>query len=321
MSIKFGIQIENQFGFNFPNLKEIALNLEKRGYESFFTCDHFFLDKKSESKDTIEAYTMLSALATVTSKIKLGTLVTSMSYRKPSMLAKILGSLDHISNGRVIIGLGAGWKEIEYNAYGYRFPPLKERMDRLEEGIQIIIKMLTEDKPTYKGKYYQIENALNAPKPKQKPYPPILIGGTGRKRTLKMTAKYAQMWNIGMWEMTQMDEILSVLKDHCKNEGRDYNSIEKTFYGFANILETEEEIEKDVQKQAKNQNKTKEEIRNSYVYGGGFPGAFIGSSEDIIKRYNYLVEKDFTHFQVRFPLGQELAMSSKFSEQIMPNVK
>ena len=111
--IKFGIQIENQFGFDFTSLKKIAINLEDKGYDSFWSCDHFFIDDKSPKTNAIEAYTMLSAISQVTKKLKLGTLVTSMSYREPSVLAKILASLDHVSEGRTIIGLGAGWKEVE----------------------------------------------------------------------------------------------------------------------------------------------------------------------------------------------------------------
>lgn len=311
--IQFGIQIENQFGFDFPALKKIALNLEKHDYDSFWTCDHFFLNDKSPKTNAIEPYAMLSAISQVTKKLTLGTLVTSMSYREPSVLAKILASLDHIAEGRTIIGLGAGWKEVEYNAYGIRYPPLKERMDRLEEGIHIIKKMLTEDSPSYSGKYYKIKNAFNSPKP-FKDMPPILIGGAGKKRTLKFVAQYADMCNFGFWFLDQAKELLDVLKDHCKNVGRDYNEITKTFYGQAFVTNDEEVLQTYKNSLSENQKKNLDEFDKKH------PGSFVGHPEELLERYRYLVDLGYTHFQLVFPFTREVEISTNFAEMVMKKI-
>ena len=314
--IKFGIQIENQFGFDFPSLKKIAINLEAKSYDSFWTCDHFFLDQNSPKQNSIEPYTMLGAISQVTKKLKLGTLVTSMSYREPSMLAKILSSLDHISEGRTIIGLGAGWKEIEYKAYGYRFPSVKERFDRLEEGIHIIKKMLTEDSPSYKGKYYSIENAFNSPKPFDG-MPPLLIGGAGEKKTLKLVAKYGDMSNFGFWFLDKAKDLLDVLKVHCSTVGRDYKEITKSFYGQAFVTQDEEELEIYKTEIAGRRKITKEQLEEQWKK---HPGSFSGYPEEVIERYSYLISLGYTYFQLVFPYGQEVEMSSRFADLVMKKI-
>ena len=124
---KFAIQIENQFGYSWDQIKEIVEKAEKQGYHSFYICDHFFLDRSSESRDALEAWSVLTAVAVLTRKIKLGTLVTGNNYRNPALLAKIAATLDNISGGRMELGIGTGWKEVEYRAYGYKFPPLRKR--------------------------------------------------------------------------------------------------------------------------------------------------------------------------------------------------
>ena len=184
MKLHFGIQIEPQFGFDYITIEKIALNAEKIGFDSIWSSDHLFLHDKAEEINCMEAWTLLSALASKTNKLRLGTLVTCNSYRYPSILAKIASTVDSISNGRLEFGIGAGWKEIEYKAYGIPFPSVKERFDRLEEALQIIKLLWTEPKVTFTGRYYSIKDAFSAPKPVQNPHPPIFIGGTGEIRTL-----------------------------------------------------------------------------------------------------------------------------------------
>ncbi|OLS28236.1 MAG: Pyrimidine monooxygenase RutA [Candidatus Heimdallarchaeota archaeon LC_2] len=164
-SIKFGIQIEPQFGFKYNNIKEIALQGEKLEFTSIWSSDHFFYGPNPEVTDCLEAWTLLSALAVDTSTIRLGTLVTGNNYRYPPLLAKMTATVDQISGGRLDFGLGAGWKQNEYEAYGIPFPSVKDRMDQLEEAIQIIKKLWTEPKVTFQGKHYQLKDAYSSPKP------------------------------------------------------------------------------------------------------------------------------------------------------------
>src|SRR5215471_13904713 len=175
----------------------------------------------------LESWKTISVLAGVTSKIKLGTMMTGIIYRYPSILAKIGATLDVLSKGRLFMGIGAAWNE-ESLAYGILFPSIKERFVRLEEAIQIIRKMWTDEPSTsFNGKCYQIKNAYCNPKPIQKPSPPIMIGGTGERQTLRIVAKYGDACNL-FGSVETVKRKLSILKEHCKSIGRDYDSILKT---------------------------------------------------------------------------------------------
>ena len=240
--MKFGLQHPN-FSFDYDgqsnnadtsriadSLKNLITKAENSGFDSFWVMDHFhqiqFVGRPEEAM--LEGWTVISMLAAITTKIKLGTLVTGVIYRYPSVLAKLAATLDVLSKGRLLMGIGAGWNEQESLAYGISFPSNQERMLRLEEAIQVIRKMWTEEPyASFNGKYYQIHNAYCNPKPIQKPSPPILVGGSGERKTLKIVAKYADACNLfGSPETVRKK--LDILKEHCKSVGRDYSSILKT---------------------------------------------------------------------------------------------
>ena len=205
--MQFGLQHPN-FSFDYENqdtsqvadsLKILVTKAENAGFDSFWVMDHFhqipIVGKLEEPM--LESWTTISFLAAVTSKIKLGTLMTGIIYRHPSILAKIGATLDVISKGRLFMGIGAAWNEEESLAYGIPFPPAKERFLRLEEAIQIIHKMWTEEpSASFSGKFYQIKKAYCNPKPIQKPSPPIMVGGSGERQTLRIVAKYADACNL-----------------------------------------------------------------------------------------------------------------------------
>jgi F420-dependent oxidoreductase-like protein len=215
-------------GFDYRSVENIAVTSEKSGYDSIWVSDHFFQYKKYAYRNCMEAWTVLAALASKTEKIRLGTLVTCNSYRYPALLAKIAATVDVISEGRLFFGIGAEWKKGEYIAYGIPFPSVKERMDRLEEAVKIIRLLWTVPMTTLEGKYYTIKNAVSAPNPMQPPMPPILIGGGGEKRTLKMVAEYADYCNLTLGP--KLRHKLDVLRTHCKNVGRNYEDVEKSLF-------------------------------------------------------------------------------------------
>ena len=243
--MQFGLQHPN-FNFDYDgrdasqiidSLKKLATKAENLSFDSFWVMDHFHQISMVGKQDEpmLEGWTTLSVLAGITSKIKLGTLVTGAIYRHPSVLAKMAATLDVLSKGRLFMGIGAAWNQEESLAYGIPFPPNKERLLRLEEAIQIIRKMWTEEPAAnFNGKYYQIRNAYCNPKPLQKPSPPIMIGGTGERQTLKIVAKYADACNL-FGSLETVKRKLSVLREHCKSVGRDYDSILKTKLGFVII--------------------------------------------------------------------------------------
>jgi len=193
----------------------------------------------------LEGWTTIANVAGFTSKIRLGTLVTGIVYRHPSVLAKIGATLDVLSKGRLFMGIGAAWNVDEATAYGISFPPTKERMERLEEAIQIIHRMWTEEKASFDGKHYRIRNSYCNPKPVQKPHPPIMVGGGGKQETLRIAAKYADACNVfGSPETVKRK--FSVLMDHCKAVGRGYGSILKTKLGHVIIAKDKNDLEKRV---------------------------------------------------------------------------
>ncbi|MHA2226944.1 MAG: TIGR03560 family F420-dependent LLM class oxidoreductase [Candidatus Hodarchaeales archaeon] len=315
MKLSFGIQIEPQLGFNYLTVEKIALNAEKVGYDSIWSSDHFFLDNKSEEKNCMEAWTLLAALASKTTTLRLGALVTCNSYRYPAVLAKIAATVDMISNGRLEFGIGAGWKEIEYNAYGIPFPSVKDRMDQLEESIQIIKKLWTEPKVSFEGKHYRIKNAFSAPKPVQL-LPPIFIGGSGKRRILNMVAKYADYCNFGWFHnQNKLTELLDALKNHCQNYSRDYETIGKSFFASVIIAETESELEKILSERAKLRNVSLAEYRKTLG-----DGVFFGTPDKIQARFEKMIELGFSYFQIMFPYPHDFEQSSLFAKLILPKL-
>jgi F420-dependent oxidoreductase-like protein len=190
---------------------------------------------------TFECWISTAALARDTKRVRIGQIVTCNSYRNPALLAKMASTVDVLSHGRLDFGLGAGWYEHEYKAYGYEYPEAPERLRHLREAIKVIRAMWTQDEATFEGKYYQVRGAINQPKGIQKPHIPLLIGGSGEKVTLKLVAQYADACNVG-GTIENIKHKLAVLKTHCDSLGRDYNSIRRTaIVDVCAIAETEEE--------------------------------------------------------------------------------
>jgi len=246
--MKFGIQHPNySYDGEGPEivetLKKIVTRAESIGFDSFWVMDHFhqIANVGEPHEPMLEGWTTQAAVAGFPSKIRLGTLVTGIVYRHPSVLAKIGASLDVLSKGRLFMGIGA-WNEEEATAYGIPFPPVAERMRRLEEAVQIIRKMWTEDRASFDGKFYRICDAYCNPKPIQKPHPPIMIGGAGERETLKIVAKYADACNF-FGSVDTMRRKLKILRDHCHAVGRDYESILKTRLGRVMLDRDKEKLQ------------------------------------------------------------------------------
>lgn len=217
----------------------------------------------------MESWTLLSALAVVTTRIRLSTLVTSTSYRNPALLAKMAANLDLISNGRITLGIGAGWYEDEYKQYGFEFlPKPAERIYRLDEAVNLIKEMWVQERATYHGKYFHVENAILEPKPIQKPHPPILIGGAGEQLTLRAVARVGNMCNL-IGSPDEVKKKFEVLKQHCVKERRDYNEIERTV--LCNLLI------------AKNESDLKSKLEQANLFKGR--GLTIETAKELFHQY------------------------------------
>jgi F420-dependent oxidoreductase-like protein len=246
----FGLQLPN-FTFSgvpddemFEHVAGLTVTAEESGFESVWVMDHFWQLPPLGGPDQpiLEGYTLLGALAARTSTVRLGTLVTGVTYRNPALLAKQVTTLDLISRGRAILGIGAAWYEEEHQGLGYDFPPVRERMDRLEEAVQICRAMFTEDAPSFDGTYYRIEGARNLPRPVQPGGPPILVGGSGEKRTLRIVARHADMCNIHGSPAT-IRRRLDILRRHCEEVGRDPAEITTSRRGSLILTATTDEAE------------------------------------------------------------------------------
>lgn len=211
-------------------LANTATAAEQAGVTRFSLMDHWFqMEQFATAQDPmIEGYTGLGFLAGRTSEMDLGLLVTGITYRHPGLLAKIVTTLDVLSGGRAIFGVGAAWYEREHKALGVPFPPLAERFERLEETVQIARQMWSDDEGPYEGKHYQLAETICRPRPIQQPGPRVLIGGSGERKTLKLVARYADSCNLFGTSPEEIAHKLDVLKRHCDDEGRDPAEIEKT---------------------------------------------------------------------------------------------
>jgi F420-dependent oxidoreductase-like protein len=197
-------------------------------FESGWNFDHFEPIFSDRSGPCLEGWSMLAAMATATSRLRLGCQVTGMPYRHPSVLANIAATVDVISGGRLIVGLGAGWNQEESDALGIRLPPMKERFDQFEEGVQVVIALLSEDRASFRGDHFTLTDAWCEPKPVQRPHPPIAIGGNGERRTLRIVARFAQHWNSTLGDVATWQHKADVLERHCADAGRDPAEIERS---------------------------------------------------------------------------------------------
>ena len=240
--MKIGLQIPD---FTWPggpprlgaDLAAVARTADDAGFEFLAVMDHFFQIGVigPPEREMLEAYTTLGYFAGCTSRIKLLTLVTGSVYRHPGILAKIVTTLDVLSAGRAWLGIGAAWNEEESRGLGIPFPPVVERFERLEETLQICLQMWRGDQSPYHGRHYQLERPINSPQALSRPHPPILIGGSGERKTLRFVARYAQACNL--FPSPELPRKLDVLRAHCEAEGRDYDDILKTCYFIFDVGE------------------------------------------------------------------------------------
>ena len=224
----------------YETMTRVAQEAETLGYDSIWLFDHFHTVPTPTQEVTFECWTSTAALARDTKRVRIGQMVTCNGYRNPALLAKMASTVDTLSHGRLNLGIGAGWYEHEFLAYGYDFPDGPTRLRQLREAVQVILAMWTQDEAVFEGKYYQVRGAINQPKGVQKPHIPLLIGGGGEKVTLKIVAEYGDACNIGHLDNEGLEHKFTVLKKHCDEVGRDYNTLKRTVLFNCAVAETDE---------------------------------------------------------------------------------
>ena len=306
-------------------VREAALECERLGFDSIYLSDHIvprpntpYPEKDVYDLDVpyLECWTLLSALAVETTRVKLGTFTLCNSFRQPpSLLAKMASTLDHISGGRLIFGIGAGYNEQEYAMYGVPYPRPSVRTRQLDEALRIIKMMWTEERPSFTGRYYSIREAICNPKPIQKPHPPILIGGRGRKLTLKVVARHADIWN---WPPAVpctpevYGEYCDILRRNCESVGRDPGRIVKSLGDICHISRDRAELRGEVSK-----------YKPDELTMGDYMKHLIGTPEECVERINAYWDLGISELVLQFPsLGAgDMRDLRLFAETVIPAFK
>jgi len=305
--IKFGVQALQGMP-DYYTLKKVVLECDRLGFDSVWVYDHL----QFTYGPTLECWTVLSALAEATRKIRIGPLVTCNAFRYPSLLAKMTATVDMISNGRLNFGIGAGWHEAEAVAYGIPFPKSGVRVEMLDEALAIIKKLWTEDEVTFNGKYYSVNKAVCLPKPVQKPYPPILVGGGGDKM-LRVIAKHADAWNSGFVSPEDFKGEMARLEQACKEMGRDRGTIENTFQSRFIIAENDEE--------ALERTEEWREERNGAQGDPDWKFAIKGAPQSCASMLKTYVDAGVTHFTLLFADAVKLKPLRLFAKEVMPKLR
>ena len=273
----------------FDRLRDVVLDCERLGYDSVWLDDHLMFGQRQ----ILECWTTLSALAVATSKIRLGTMVTSNAFRNPALTAKMAATVDVLSGGRLELGMGAGVQKDEHEAYGFPFPESSVRIERLKESVEIIKLLWTQEKATYAGKHYHVSDAVCEPKPLQKPHPPIIIGGTGEKHLLKVTAQHADRFDFSYLPTIAMyKHKLEMLSKHCRAVGRDFGEIEKSCWPEGQIIlaQNRKELEEKVQR-IKPKNVSLKDFERSH---------FLGTPQELKAKLQPYLELGATNFMLFF---------------------
>ena len=296
-----GVQIEPQFGFTFDDVVAIANDARAAGFTRLWVSDHLFNDADAETTDCLEAWSLLAALAVKTEGIRIGAMVTCQSYRNPALLAKIAADVDVISGGRLEFGVGAGWKDFEYRAYGYPFPDGPTRVTQLIETLEICTRMWKEQRATFHGKHYRIDDALCSPKPLQKPLP-IWIGGS-KPRVMRAAARYASAFNFNLGTSAQTETLKTAMRqmdEICRGAQRDPSTLLRSSFLMSTVGSTSARSEALLNEFAKQQGTTPAKILEQR------PGLLRETPERALSRLREYAVLGIAHANIMFqPYGSE----------------
>jgi F420-dependent oxidoreductase-like protein len=280
--VRFGIVTDQNLPW--PTLVERWRLFETLGFDSVWDCDHF-IQPSRPTGPYFEAWTLLAALAAVTERIRIGVLVSCNTFRHPSLLAKQAVTVDHVSNGRLELGLGAGWYEPEHPMFGIPFPPTSELVGRFQEAVQLVDRVLRNDTTTYEGRFYQVKEAPTRPKPVQRPRPPLVLAAH-KPKMLRIVAEYANTWN-SFGTVDEMRERNAILDEHCAALGRDPRSIVRSLYGWAAMMPSD-------------------------------PWASVDAFREMVRRY---AEAGVDEFLIDQPRPEQQAVLERVAAEVLPSLR
>ncbi len=307
--LRFGIQLQAQ-RTGWPDFLEAARAVDTLGFDTLWNFDHLLPFAGPDNGACLETWTTLAAMAASTSRVRLGALVNGVLYRDPATLVKSAVTVDHISGGRLEFALGAAWAEREFHAYGLPYPPVGERMARLEEALEIVRALWTQPRTSYQGRYYTINDAPCEPKPLQQPHPPIMVGGNGR-RTLRIAAKHATIWN-GIGSPATCAEAIATLRAACAEIGRDPAEIELSAHPILSIAPTSEEALRNAQAAAR---------ANGADLPDDHSGMLLGTPQEIIAQVRRYQEVGITHWIMGIGHPFDLPGLELFAREVIPALR
>lgn len=305
--VTFGVQVEPQFGYSYGEIRDIGRACEELGFETLTVSDHFMLREDAEGVDSLECWSILAALAVDLEEVRIGPLVSCTSYRHPALLAKVAATVDVLSQGRLEFGIGAGWKKLEYDAYGYPFPPFRERVERMAEAIEILRRMWGEGPATFEGRHYAVHGALCDPKPLQRPGPPLWVGG-GSDPVLRVAAHLADGVNIPFRPPEAFGERVERIRAFCQEEGRDVPRI-STFPWT--LVAEEGDLEELVGEFAAALRVPQERVRRIGEDG------FLGPPEALVGRLQGYVDAGAAHLILGLAKGWERRSMELIHDRVM----
>jgi F420-dependent oxidoreductase-like protein len=294
--VRFGLQTPQQHG-SWQEMVAVWQELDTLGFESAWVFDHLLPIFSDPTGPCLEGWTTLAALAMVTHHVRIGVMVTGNTYRHPAVLAKMATTLDIISQGRLILGMGAGWFALEHETFGIPFPPVKERLQRLDETLTVIGRLWREDCVTFDGQYYQLREARLNPRPLQQPHPPLLVGASGEQVALRIVAQHADIWNaFGSPEVFRHK--IAKLAEHCRTIGRDPETIEKSVLLQMTLTDDAE---------------AKRRARENESWG-----MLAGNSAEIREQIEHYVAVGVTHLVISLAAPYDLTTLRRFATEVIP---
>ena len=303
MGQQLGTYAPSMRGNHWDTTLAAARACEQAGLDSVWLADHFMFPDKAHPEREVpvfDCFVALAGIAASTSRIRIGELVVGVPYRNPALLAKMLTTLDVVAHGRTIVGLGAAWHDEEFRAYGWPFPSVRERMEMLEEAVQIVDGMMTQRPATFRGKHYTVVDAYNDPPPAQQPRPPIMIGGSGEKATLRIVAQYADFCNVG-GDPTTVAHKYEVLRRHCERAGRPFEAVTRSNNPSILIAANEREL-----------------AAKKERYGEDFD--LVGTPEAIVEGLQRYAQVGSQYINFRMPDAEEIEPILLLGETVVPAV-
>jgi F420-dependent oxidoreductase-like protein len=310
--IEITIFLEGQNGLTWPKWQRMAKAVEDFGFIGFYRSDHF-TNASPPDKDSLECWVSLTWLASHTKRIEFGPLVSPVSFRHPTFTARMAAAVDDLSNGRLILGLGAGWQEREHNNYGWDLLEIRDRFDRFEEGVEVITQLLNSDQPIdYQGQYYHIQEGILLPRPQRTGGPPILIGGNGLKRTLPLTARYAREWNALMNTPERFSELNQHLDKLLIDLGREPADVRRSMMVGCIFAEDQDQLQKRVSARTRGE-RTIEDLRQR--------GVIVGTADQMVEQLSQLSEAGVQRVMLQWIDLDDIDGLEIIARDVLPQLK